>query len=240
MPMTAKEIEANRKRYKAKELRYKHPIVDELNIDSILENLWEMEEACSELKWYTDSEDGEDSLLNAMDGDWDEAEAFKIAFSDLDAELQHFHSDFDDWREVIETCFDIFFVGIKAGRITHGGYLGYDNFEGDYYGLTGLSIELAEEVGAEKVLRMTKKEILEAAGMCFTVAMNYISLKSRYDNLKAAIDILRDKNTALLNEARAIEEAYEKAAAVDFRAWDDATRNFDRLIENLPDRAWIE
>ena len=239
MPMTAKEIETNRKRYKAKELRYKKPIVRDLNIDSILEQLWDMEEVCSELSWYTNSDDGEDSLLNAMDGDWDETEAFKLAFSDLAAEVEQFRSDFDDWREIIDTCFDIFFVGIKAGNVG-GGYLGYDDFEGDYYGLHNIEIELAEQAGADKVMRMTKKEILEAAGMCFTVAMNFISLRSRYDNLKAAIDILRDKNTALLNEARAIEEAYEKAADVDFKSWEDATREFDRLTANLPDRAWIE
>lgn len=237
--MTAKEIEQNRRRFKAKELRYKRPIVRDLNLDSITEWLWEAVEACSEIHWYTDSEDGEDSLLNAMDGDWDEAEEFKIAFGDLEAEIDHFQNELNDWREIVENCFDIFFVGIKAGNVG-GGYLGYDDFEGDYFGLNGLGIELAEEVGADKVMRMTKKQILEAAGMCFTVAMNFISLRSRYDNLKAAIDILRDKNTALLTEAKAIEDAYEKAAAVDFCSWKDETRDFDRLINNLPDRAWIE
>lgn len=239
MALTAKEIEANRKRSKAQELRYKKPIVRDLNMDAINEQLWEMIEACSEIHWYTDSEDGSDTLINAMDGDWDEAEAFRMAFSDLEAEIDHFQSELSDWQEIIENCFDIFFVGIKAGNVG-GGYLGYDDWEGDYFGLNGLSIELAEEAGADKVMRMTKKEILEAAGMCFTVAMNFISLRSRYDNLKAAIDILRDKNTALLDEARAIEDAYEKAADVGFKSWEDATRDFDRLVANLPDRAWIE
>ena len=37
------------KRYKAKQLRYKKPIVKDLNLDSIKQDLWDIQEACEEV-----------------------------------------------------------------------------------------------------------------------------------------------------------------------------------------------
>ena len=57
------------KRFKAKQLRYKKPIVKNLNLEVIQQDLWDIQEECENVRWYTDSEDGEDSLINALDGD---------------------------------------------------------------------------------------------------------------------------------------------------------------------------
>lgn len=76
------------KRWKAKQLRYKKPIVRDLNLDKIQEDLWNIMEECENIRWYTDSDDGNDSLINALDGDEDEAYEFKMAFAEL--------YDFDD------------------------------------------------------------------------------------------------------------------------------------------------
>ena len=67
--MYAEEMKKN----KARNLRYKKPIAKLLNLDYIQRNLWDMQEECEGIRWYTDSEDGEDSLINALDGDEDEA-----------------------------------------------------------------------------------------------------------------------------------------------------------------------
>ena len=66
------------KRWKAKQLRYKKPIVRDLNLDKIQEDLWNIMEECENIRWYTDSDDGNDSLINALDGDEDEAYEFKL------------------------------------------------------------------------------------------------------------------------------------------------------------------
>lgn len=66
------------KRWKAKQLRYKKPIVRDLNLDKIQEDLWNIMEECENIRWYTDSDDGNDSLINALDGDEDEAYEFKM------------------------------------------------------------------------------------------------------------------------------------------------------------------
>ena len=57
-----------KRREKARALRYRKPAVKDLNISEILIQLTEIEEECAEVHWYCDSEDGWDTLLNALDG----------------------------------------------------------------------------------------------------------------------------------------------------------------------------
>ena len=45
---------------------------------------------------------------------------------------------------------------------------------------------------------------------------------------------------SLLQIIKEIDQAYEKAADVGFYSWYEEVQVFDRLLEALPDRAWIE
>ena len=86
------------KREKAKALRYKKPIAKNLNLEYIQQDLWDIQEECEEIRWYTDSEDGEDSLINALDGNEDEAYEFKMEFADLCAECERMFIDLkEEW-----------------------------------------------------------------------------------------------------------------------------------------------
>ena len=102
------------KRFKAKNLRYKKPIAKDLNLEAIKQDLWDMQEACEDVHWFTDSEDGNDSLVNALLGDEDEAYEFKMAFADLCAECERMFEDLEE--EWVPDCFDIFFVTAGAGE----------------------------------------------------------------------------------------------------------------------------
>jgi hypothetical protein len=118
--------------------------------------------------------------------------------------------------------------------------MGFDEYEQDYFGLEpGWESDQAERTAAEKLKRLTKDELLDTAGRCFRIAVNFLSLRHRYDNLKAAMDILREQNTALLQQVKAIEEAYEAATRSEYE-WENDTGRFDALLRALPDRAWIE
>lgn len=68
------------KRLKAKNLRFKKPICRDLNLDAVKSNLYDIMCECEDIRWYTDSEDGEDTLINALAGDEDEAYEFKNMF----------------------------------------------------------------------------------------------------------------------------------------------------------------
>lgn len=231
--MTAEETKKN----KAKQLRYKKPIVKNLNLDYITQDLWDIQEACEEVHWYTDSDDGEDTLVNALCGDEDEAYEFKMAFADLCAECERMFEDLHE--EWVPDCFDIFFVAAGAGE-SNGGLLGFDEWEHDYFGIGGMD-SYAEDEAKEKLKRMTKDELIAAARQCFKVYSAYIGLRNRYDSLKAAIDILRDQNTGYLQVVKEIERLYEMAQGEQgrFAEYSKEWKEFERYTDALPQEAWI-
>ncbi len=225
------------KRFKAKNLRYKKPIVKNLNLEFITQDLWDIQEECEGVRWYTDSEDGEDSLINALDGDEDEAYEFKMAFADLCAESEMMFYDLKE--EWVPECFDIFFVAGGAGDM-YGGLLGWDSFEQDYMGIS-CTDSFAEDEAKKKLKQMTKDDLIAATRQCLKVYHAYIGLRNRYDSLKAAIDILRDQNTGYLQVVKEIENLYEEASN-EWNRWNDwgeESRRWKSYTDALPPEAWI-
>lgn len=221
------------KREKAIQLRYKKPIVRDLNLYSIQQDLWDIQEECENVRWYVDSEDGEDSLINALDGDEDEAYEFKMAFADLCAECDRMSGDLKN--EWVPECFDIFFVAAGAGE-SYGGLLGFDEYEGDYLGI-GCAESFAENEAKKKLKAMTKDNLIESVRQCFKIYHAYIGLRNRYDNLKAAIDILRDQNTGYLQAVKEIERLYNEVVKDEWSS--KASGEWKRYTDALPQEAWV-
>lgn len=227
------EITGNEKRDKARKMRYKKPIARELNLEKIQSDLWDIQEECENIRWYIDSDDGEDSLINALDGDDDEAYEFKIAFADLCAECNRLSEDIQE--EWIPKCFDIFFVAAGAKDL-----LWWDEYEGDYFGISSTE-NFAEDEAKKQLKRMTKDELIESVRRCFKVYQAYIGLRNRYDSLKAAIDVLRDQNTGYLQVVKEIERLYDE---VDKNIWtrneySKESREWKQYTDALPQEAWI-
>ncbi len=222
---------------KARQLRYKKPIVKELNLMAIREELWNIQEECEEVHWYIDTD--EETLINALDGNEDEAYEFKMMFGDLCAECERMLEDLrEDW---VPGCFDQFFVAIGAGG-DYGGLLGYDSYEQDYFGLSCTS-SFAEDESKKILKRLTKDDLIEASRQCFKVYQSFIALRYRYDCLKAAIDILRDQNTGYLQMVKQIEKVYEKVEkeTLGFRYnYGESVKDLDRILGNMPQEAWIQ
>ncbi len=223
------------KRIRAMNLRYKKPIANGLNLDDIKNSLWDISEACTDVQYYIDCDD--DTLLNALDGDEDDAYEFKMMFSSLSAECDQMQYDLDN--EYVPEYFNLFFAAINKG----GEMLGYDTYEHDYYGLSNFESELANEEAVKKMKALTKDQLIEAAQYCFGVYQAYIGLTYRYDCIKAAMDILRDENTGYLQMVKQIEEVYEKAEeeSYGFRYdFGECVKELDRILENMPREAWIQ
>ena len=72
------------------------------------------------------------------------------------------------------------------------------------------------------------------------MAIQFVGLRARYDDLKDAMDILRGQNAGFLQQVRAIEAAYEEATQHDDMPWLNDSRAFDRMLQELPERCWIE
>lgn len=225
------------KRMKARELRYRKPIVKDLNIDIIQEELLDIICACDDVRYYFD-DDG-DTLLNALDGDEDEEFEFKMMFADLCAECEQMQEDLAE--EYAAKYFDLFFVAIGAGDYG-GGLLGFDSYEQDYYGLQ-CTDDFAVQESSKKLKRLTKDQLIHAAHACFKIYRAYMGLRHRYDCLKAAMDILRDENTGYLQVVKQIDEAYEKADKESFGfryQFCDEVKELDRILECMPQEAWIQ
>lgn len=224
------------KRIKARQLRYKKPIVSNLNLDYIIQELWEIQEACEDVHWYTDSDDGTDSLINALDGNEDEAYEFKMAFADLCAECERMMNDLHE--EWVPECFDILFVAAGAGEFYP--IWGYDAYEQDYFGI-GCSNSWAEDEAKKKLKKLTKDMLIEAVRQCLRIYHAYNGLQNRYYNLKSAIDILKDQNTAYLQTVKEIERLYEEASDSWNRdsEWSKAAVEWRRYTNALPPEAWI-
>lgn len=227
---------AETRRIKAMNLRYKKPIAKDLNLDSIKEALWDISEACADVQYYIDGDD--ETLLNALDGDEDDAYEFKMMFSDLSAECEQMQEDLEN--EYVPEYFDLFFASVNKG----GSMLGFDTYEHDYYGLSSFESRLANEEAAKKMKTLTKDKLIETAQYCFGIYKAYIGLQHRYDCIKSAMDILRDENTGYLKMIKQIEEVYEKAnEETEGFKWtfrNNALKELDRLLDNMPQEAWIQ
>jgi len=224
------------RRKKAAAIRYKKPIVKGLNYDDIVTNLYDIQEECENVRWYFDGDD--DTLINALDGDDDEAYEFKMMFGDLCAECEQMRNDLHElrWYEEIKEAFNAWFPAISGGEM-----IGWDFYESDYMPIMGgYGQEMAAEEGRKRVMRMTKEQILNAAELSFRIVRSYLGLMSRYDQIKAAMDILRDQNTGYLQMVKRIEEIYRKADKSGFYNWGSAMKEFNKLVDCMPQEAWLQ
>lgn len=229
--MTEKQIE------KARKLRYKKALVNEINYDFIVEMLNEIIWDCDEVRVYC--KDDLDDLTEAL-GDYEEAEEFAMQFSMLSGDADSLRYDMKECefnQEDFLNYFDSFFVAVK-GEDYGGGLMGCDAYECDYYGLDSYESSLAEEENRKRLQRLTKAEIINTATRCFRVFMAFIGIYNRYQDLKTAIDIIKDRHNGFVQATKQINELYEKADKEHF--FGEATRKFDKLLADLPDYVWVQ
>lgn len=230
-------FQADVRRERARAMRNKRPILPTLNVEYISIWLSNAFEICSE--WAYADEEAKDALMDAMDGDDQEYNAYQMAFAALESDLEKFREDITDSCTMtglcVTDCFDDFMVGIGGD----GGDMGlYDDFEGDYYGLDDPWEKEAEIVEAERrIERMKKREIIDMSGACLRFALSYMALSYRLDALEAAVNILRSVNGDILQNINALNEQYDKVIADPYDR--SANQKFKSLAAMLPDEVWI-
>lgn len=214
----------------ARNKRYKKPICKNINMDEINRFCWEAMEASSDVAYAAENKD---VFVDAMGGDEEEAFEFRMAFTDLEVDVERFQNDLQEtW---IPECFDLFFAGVGGDG---GGWLGYDAYEEDYMSLDGFEVEAAQREAIKQLARLTKAELLEAAGKCLRIVTAYIALKSRYEDLQAGLNIIRGVNSGLLAVIKQINALYD-ADMADGLKWGKHQQEFNRLVGQLPDECWV-
>ena len=224
---------------RARDLRYKRPALQSMGSAFMEGRLEEIVEACDDVQYFMDSEGK--TLLDALDGDEEEAYEFKMMFADLSADADRLWSAISEWGFEWQSYDDV--TVAMLGECYE--LVGYDSFETDYYHLVGpFDRELAQEESYKRLMAKTKKELLECVSGSWRLFVAFFDLDQRYKHLKATMDILRGDNTAMLAVIRDIEAKYDAM----FAEWDPtwkridrkAEQVFDRLLEHLSDRAWLE
>lgn len=232
--MENKFIKEDRRRealQKARNLRYKKPALASLGWNALIDELYEIQEACSDVHWYF--EDDGDNILAAMDGDEEEVFEFKMAFSDLESKVDLLMEAIDENSP--EEYFDDCTVALIGNRYD---VVGFDSYEEDYFSLCRYEADLGTKEAGNRISRWTKAEMISRIGHCIGIEIAFLDLRQQYDYLKATMDILRGENMSILKIVKEIEDAYERAEENNFCGICD--NEFERLIKNIPDRLFIE
>ena len=238
MTRNGDETVSDTRAYRARNLRYRRAALASMGFDHIWSELNEMCETCSTIHWWTDQDD--ETLLNALDGDDEDVWEFKMAFADLEAKAESLFETIYDlvrYNENFGQTYDDCTVALIGNRYHT---IGYDFVEEDYFALTSFEGELAQTESGKRLMRKTKAEMIATVGQCLGILISFLDLRQQYDYLKAAFDVLRDENTSLLQQLKAIDEAYENMQKADWCERAEAERKFDQLLAALPDRVWIE
>ena len=227
--------EEQTRRDKAKNLRYKKAAVSGLTLFEIREKLSEIVEACDEIVYWMDSDD--QTLVDALDGDYEDAERFKMDFAILSADTDKMN---DDMREVWEPeRFDDILVVSGIGNQRGETLMGYDTYECDYYGIDPFLGGWAEKESTKRLERLTKKELLEQMAQTVSITFAFLGIQSRYQDLKAAMDILRAQNKEYLDSVKLLNELHAQL----WNEWGHTDhkveRQMDAIIQRMPQEAFL-
>lgn len=230
------------KEERTRALRYKRPALASMGFEVMRNELWEIQEACANVQYYIDQD--EDTLLSALDYNEEEEWEFKMAFASLSAQVDQLLEAIEEnahnfWGESYAQLFDDCTVALLGNRFN---LIGYDAIEEDYYSLCGYDEQLATTEAGKRLMRRTKVEMIAIIGQCLGILISYLDLRQSYDYLKATMDILKDENMSMLNTIKEIDAAYKRMVDQDatWEARRKAEREFDRLLDCLPQRAWLE
>ena len=223
---------------KARMKRYKKPISKEFNLDAIQDTLYDISSECYDVEYLFEADD---ELFSDLLGGDDQLREFKFMFSDLSVSCEQMITDIKD--VYLPKWFDIFFAAMSDESCS---MLGWDSYENDYLGLTDrFETRMAVEEAKKKLDRFTKSDLLDGARQFFRLVCNYLSLRSRYEDLKSSMDIIRGTNRAELDVLKHINELYEKAddASDGFtRQWQKEVLDFDKLIDEIDpySQIWLQ
>ena len=215
---------------RSKALRYKRPALASMGYEALTSELNEIQAACSDVAYYFPQ--GDDTLLDALDGDEEEAFEFQMAFSELSAKVDKLVEAMYEIGD--QQQYDDCTVALIGNRYT---LVGFDGYVEDYFQLAGYESHLAESEAGKRMMRHTKAEMLSIIGQSVGTLVAFLDIRQQYDYLKATIDILRGENQSMLQAIKRIEELYDRAQ---MDGWKRDSREFDDLVAVLPEKMWIE
>lgn len=222
---------------RCRNLRYKKPALMDLGYFAITEKLEEIQEVCSEIHWAFDDDE---TLINAFDGNEEDAYEFKMAFTEIEGEAYQLRERLEEqfgYEDDPERAFDDCSVALIGNRYNA---VGFDDYEEDYYSLTSYETHLATTEAGKRIMRKTKAEMLSVIGQVLGIILAFQNVQMKYEYLKATIDIFRDSNISILQVIKTIEQKYADMFCDDYGKSKRAEKEFEALVKELPDKYWVE
>ena len=222
---------------RTRKLRYSKSIIAKFNYDEICNDLYDIQCACEEVRYATDDED---VLIDALGGNDEEAYEFKMMFSDLEGkseQLQRLLNDYSYYERISE-YFDQFIAGVSDG--TGMRHYAWDMVEEDFYEVTSFEGNVCVQEAQKKLMRMKKEDLISCANRVFRIILAYLDLKYKYDYLSATMEILNDEQRGIIDMVKELDRLYSIADADEWYCYGESYKNYDRLLETVPDRMWIE
>lgn len=224
---------------RARQLRYKKPALINLGYQIIINRLDEMMETCYEVRYTFDSD--EDTVLAALDDDEEELYEFKMAFSYIEDKISSLSDEISQLDYYgfgdLEKMFDYCTVALIGNRYQ---LVGFDDAQEDYFSLCGYEKNLAETEAGNHLMRLTKKEMISTIGQCMGITLAFQDIEKQYSDLEFTMNILKDENTTVLKAVKKIDELYDALAQEGFLKYSPEYKEFQKCVEQLPDRLWLE
>ena len=220
-----------------RKLRYSKSILEKFNYEEIMNKIYEIMEECSNVEYMIDDED---ILIDALGGNDEEAYEFKMMFSELSAKAERLHGLLIEYQsdEEISEYFDQFTAGVSEGSGMR--YFAYDQSEEDYYAVTSFEGNICVQEAQKKLMRMTKDNLISCANRVFRIILAYLDIKYKYDYLSATLEILNDEQHGLIDMVKELDRLYNAANADEWDCYSDSLKAYNKALESVPERMWIE
>ena len=217
--------------------RCKKTVLRMLNEEQMRNELYDMMERCDDVTYYYPNDD-EDTLMGSLVGAEEECEASELRtqFAILSGDCYNMLEDMNDsWN------FPKHFDGIMTftGH-RHDDVFGWEPEEGDYCGMEWNDWDQDEL--AKSLKNLTKSEILMEFRQSFQIALSFLSLKYRYDDLVGCADVLTSEFADRCKTAKRINELYEEVT--DWRSHGAQKRKaydeFNKVLQQMPQEEWLK
>ena len=212
----------------ARDTRWKLPSLNRLGFAEMWLEIEKIQSELYEMRYFV--EHGDETFMNAMDGDDEEEWEFRMAFSELEGEAEDIREMFQSWdkktfvllmsqKELKElddenpdytTCrlYDDCTVAL-IGQGYNFGVNGFDVYEMDAFGLSNSEAKWAAEDAEKRLLRLTKEKLVDTVGQAVSIMLKFYEFLLRYQLMTQTFEQIRGANLSILKLMKDINAEYE-------------------------------
>lgn len=197
---------------------WKKSMLDGLDLGSIQNELYDMSEN-GDCWGYDDRDEG---------SYYDE---FRELFNEIAAGATDMNEAIDSRCGMMDGAWDDLTVGMLGDTQR---VLGFDTVERDYYRMTEPYMEdWAQDEACKRVEHWTKREMMGNFKFVLSTLVSYLDLKAASDTMLAVVAELDYRGAILEEKTNRIDQIYSDITG-------KSAEQFEKELENLPQRMWVE